>query len=458
MLWLTLLALLVPIASGCGTRRPHEEVVAAWSGHGSAPTLGQGAIAAGQRADATPGDSSPAPNGDTAPAGATAAGAAATSGSSGSGAGAGATGQATGGDPIVIGSVGNFSGVAGASTGPALKAIQAWGQAINAKGGIKGHKVVLYTADDGGDPAKNQAAVRDLVETRKVLALVNFSVPFTPTSARDYIVKNRIPVIGGDMTTRTWFETPFYFPQGTSQQYLNYAAAKSLASLGKTKLAVLYCELQPCAESNDDMNSAKVKSYGIDVVYSAKTSLGAPDFTAECLQAQQRGANAMIVYLDVNGFSRVMSSCGRQGFHPQWIAPAGTSGESLLQNDNSDGLFLVAPTFPWVDSSTPETADFQAAMKKYAPGALTASASQAWTAGELFRAAAEHALDANGGKLTRDALLGALWSMKNETAFGTSPGMSFAANAPAPQTNCYFVMQLKDKKWTAFQGIKASCL
>src|SRR5207249_4907127 len=65
----------------------------------------------------------------------------------GAGAGAGAGGAApaaANGAPILVGALGQTSGIVGAAVGPALPALQAWTAATNAAGGIKGHPVKLY--------------------------------------------------------------------------------------------------------------------------------------------------------------------------------------------------------------------------------------------------------------------------------------------------------------------------
>lgn len=359
----------------------------------------------------------------------------------------------------MVGSLGDWTGIAEGSTLPGQKAILAWFQAINARGGIGGHKVQLIAEDTGGDPARAQAVAKDLVETRHAVAIVDAAQPFTFDNTRPYFEAQNIPVIGTDLTLMSEWASPVVFPQGSTSETLNSGVVKTAAEQGKKKIGIIYCaESAACQANVGQINDAAAK-YGGTVVYSGQASLGAPDFTAECIQAQQRGADAMIVYLDVNGYSRVMTSCGRQNYHPLWMAQAGSTGDILGQNPNSDGLIVASPVFPWVLDSPQEFADFQAAMKKYASGtALTASMSQAWAAGELFRAAAEKAIAAGGGHLTRDGLFDALWAMQGETVFGTAPALAFNKGHPAAQPTCYFPLVLHNGKMTAPQDAKAACL
>ena len=83
---------------------------------------------------------------------------------------------------LVIGSVGTLSGPVGAAVGQVTTGVQVWVRFINERGGVRGHRVRLVTADDGGDPARHRAIVQDLVENRHVIALVgNPEAPHRPS-------------------------------------------------------------------------------------------------------------------------------------------------------------------------------------------------------------------------------------------------------------------------------------
>jgi branched-chain amino acid transport system substrate-binding protein len=68
------------------------------------------------------------------------------------------------GKPIVIGSVGSFTGPQAPALGAVDETLQAWAKFKNANGGINGHPVKLLTADDTTNPAKASQLVRKMVE------------------------------------------------------------------------------------------------------------------------------------------------------------------------------------------------------------------------------------------------------------------------------------------------------
>ena len=132
------------------------------------------------------------------------AGAVHAGGASGSGAAAG-TGPAvavTAGPlaPIIVGNVGNYSGPAGSSDGMAPVALHVWGQWVNAHGGIAGHPVQVFTADDGGDPARSRSLIQDMLENKHVIAFVGNSLPLDVDAGIGYLEQKHIPVVGGDLT------------------------------------------------------------------------------------------------------------------------------------------------------------------------------------------------------------------------------------------------------------------
>src|SRR5207247_8811632 len=94
---------------------------------------------------------------------------------------------------ILVGAVGQTGGGGGAAVRPALPARQAWGAATNAAGGMKGHPVKMYFADDGGDPARARQLVQQLVERDKVIAFVMHFTPLAGQATVDYPTQQRIP-------------------------------------------------------------------------------------------------------------------------------------------------------------------------------------------------------------------------------------------------------------------------
>lgn len=75
-------------------------------------------------------------------------------------------------EPIKIGAIFAVTGPAASLGAPEEKTAQMLVEAINAKGGIKGHKVVLVIKDSQGSPEKAVSFAKQLIEEEKVFAII----------------------------------------------------------------------------------------------------------------------------------------------------------------------------------------------------------------------------------------------------------------------------------------------
>ncbi len=440
------------IGSGCGSRLAHGAIV------GAGQQLVAGAASGGSQASGPGASKSSNSAGGTAGSGATGAAASGGSGSSGAAggtsSGAAASGGATAakagaasGSTINLGNVGTYSGLIGAIFSGAQQALQAWAAYTNAHGGLNGHPVHLFIEDDGGDPSTNQTEVQQEVTQDHVIAFVGNLVPLTASASVSYLQQQNIPVIGGDSASAQWWQSPMYFPQasyigGEANQSVRAAVAE-----GYTKMGVLYCIEDPTCTLgyNELIQQGDAKTDGANPVYSASFSITQPDFTAQCLAAQQAGATVIYFAGDGDSLVRLARDCSAQGYKPLYEADsigvtAAVQADSLL-----NGLLSTQSSFPWTDSYSPAQAAYQAAMKTYAPSvAGSATTAAEWAAGMLAVAADQNL----GATPTSAQFLQGLWSIKNNDLGGLAPPLTFNANALPTPSQCYFEMVLKNGQFS----------
>lgn len=359
------------------------------------------------------------------------------------------------GGAVVIGNVGTYSGPVGSSLSSGPKMLQVWAKWVNQRGGVAGHAVEVVISDDGGDPARNVASHKDLVENRHVVAFVGNLAPTTAQAAVSYLEAKKVPVIGGDMSDPVWNRSPMLFPQGPAGPSLYAALAKGAATTGKKKLGLVYCaEAQVCQGVYQTLfRDGAVQKAGMEPTYSVQASLTQPDFTAECLQARNRGVEVLVVMMDANSVGRVADSCTRQSFRPAYVSGGLIVTSQLASNANLDGLLSVMPTFSWVASGTPATDEYQQALKQLAPNLTpSASTSAVWASGQLFATAMGLRSDE-----TPAGILHGLWQIRGESLGGLVVPLTFEANKPAPPVDCYFITQARERKWVAFNDGRPSC-
>lgn len=351
----------------------------------------------------------------------------------------------------MIGHVGSYAGVfSGFANGP--KAVEAWAQLMNANGGIDGHRVRVIVAEDGGDPARHLALVRQIVEEQGAVAFVGCFCPATGQGAVEYLNKKRVPVIGGSVTSLWYYKSPMHFPQVSQGDAYVRIFAGSTAEVavpqGKTKLAVLACsEVQVCKDEAQGV-PGNAKEFGMEVVYSGQASLAQPDYTAECLAARNAGAEVMALAFDPNSFPRIARSCSSVGYKPLFSLVSDVTN-ATPQIEAMDGALIGNPVRSWTDLANPGVAEMTRAAKAYAPKGLDSidnSFAIEWVSAKLFERAARGRLSATP---TAEDVLKGLWSIKNDDLGGLTYPLTFTEGQDDPQMACWSIVMISQKKFTS---------
>ena len=359
---------------------------------------------------------------------------------------------------IKIGNVGVASGVLGAPFEPLRQAVRVWVKTINAKGGIKGHPVVAVFADDGGDPARHRAAVQKMVEQDKVIAFVGNAETLTGRGTIAYQEQVKVPVLGSDTGSPHYYDSTMHFPEVATgnPKWVADAAAVGLTGQqrNKTKLATLTCvEAQSCGDA-DNIVSSQVKDFGITVVYRARASITQPDYTTECLQARNAGAELFYVVLDLPSIGRLSVSCSRQAYKPIYVLGS-IAGADQAKDPNLDGTTFGSGAFPWFLTNTPARAEFSQAFKTYLPNfKVDTLAATGWTAAKMFEAAANNAI--SDEPKAADVLKG-LYALNGNDLGGLTYPLRFAEGQKPPKTSCFHLITIRNSTWVSDDGGKLQC-
>lgn len=369
------------------------------------------------------------------------------------------------GPPVTIGQVGTFSGLVGANFAGATKTAYVWVDWMNAHGGLGCHQIRFVQIDDQSNPALSQAAVERLVEKEGAAAIFGAFVPLDIAGFQAGLNKEKIAAIGGDQAAPEWLSNQYMYPVGGTSRAAIAGSVKQAADIGKKKIAVLYCvEASPCGSNFNDtiIKDGFAKKFGMDVVYSGAVSITQPDYTAQCENAKNAGADTIAWGLDRAGLQRAAKSCAKIGYYPALplIALQG-SFDPTDPNIRKSGAFLSSPTFPYLLDSTPALQQFHQAMKQYAPnGAIDTSASLVWSAGQMLAKVVDSMGAAAQGKaLTKEDILAATGNIKSETLDGLIPPTSYKSTGPQAENLCYFGIAFHaDGTFSAPGGTKPSCV
>ncbi|HET9770874.1 MAG TPA: ABC transporter substrate-binding protein, partial [Acidimicrobiia bacterium] len=345
---------------------------------------------------------------------------------------------------IVLGSFGVEAGPLGSIAALAPPAIRAWVADVNARGGLNGHPVRVIMADDGGDPARAQAIVRQMVEKDKVVAFFYPYVIGTLVPVLPYLEEKGIPVLG-QMGAESYADTstvvfqPFLNPlKGTAWGFLLSMSQQT----EKKKVGIVWCrEVVACKVVRDGMKSY-VPYNGLDVVYDAQVTLAQPDYTAEVLRAQQAGVEILAILADNATVNRVAQSAHRQNFRPVLASTHNIQDSSSVAFAGElDGLITYSRVPPY---TSPKFADYVRAMNTYQPKAAMGEIGAAgWAMGKLVEARVAPLLDADPSPAE---IMESMYSIRNEALGGLLPGVTFPRQKDRTEVNlCVVPVAFKDK-------------
>lgn len=486
---LAIVAVSLALVAGCGNRVDHEAVAAVGNGYGPvdaerdntgtiAPGVtapGTGAVASGAvdpgvvaPGAAVPGGATPAAGGGTAAGG---TGNAAKPGAYPGAAGGQAAGQAgtasTACDrplaPVVLGQTLAASGLVGASIGGLRTGLAIWAKNINARGGLQCHPVQLIQLDDGSDPARVSANWNQMVKDRGAVAVVGGGAPIAIAAMRTAAERDKVPVVGGDVTAVDWVQSPYLFPTGGSPltSYDGGVIDAAKVAKGPLKAGIFYCvEASICTGLKNNLPKSAERA-GAELGPITAVSLTQPDFTSECQTMKSAGVNVLFFGLDGSGSIRAARSCASLNYFPTFatgaiaVSAAASADAGLRRNMT----FLGSGVVPYMTTDTPGIKAFHEATKRYAP---TSPEDQqtllGWAAGKLLEAAMEKvSAKARVGNITTEMILEGLWQLKNEKLAGISPGATFTKGSPAKAIDCYYGLRLDEKGFGAPNGSKPVC-
>ena len=141
------------------------------------------------------------------------------------------------------------------------------------------------------------------------------------------------------------------------------------------------------------------------------------------------------------------------GFHPIYDTVVSAIRVDFAQNPSLEGFVGGIHSLGWFVTSNPQIAQFQDALRKFAPG-LPASPATAsgWTTAKLFELAAQNVPE----QPTSQAILDGLWNVKNNDLGGLTYPLTYNREQKTPPTKCFFTVAVKKGQWTG--GDKLVCV
>jgi branched-chain amino acid transport system substrate-binding protein len=313
-------------------------------------------------------------------------------------------------DKIIIGQAAGFTGSIAGTVKELTAGAKAYFDAVNARGGVHGRKIVLESMDDGFDPKKTPEVLKALIEEKKVFAL--FLSRGTPTNeaALPVLEKYRVPLIGPSTGAMSMYDPPhkYLFPVRASYHSETFKIVAQLSNMGINRIAVVYTDDSFGKDGLTGVQQA-MKERGLTPVAVASHPRGTikvEEAVATIAKAEPQ-AVIMTVLADAGvAFVKQMKKAGKS---PLFLTLSNNSSNAFIKNLGEDGYGVaVSQVSPYPFAATePLAKEFRDAIK----GKQDVAPSYASMEGFIAAKVLVEGLRRAGPKPTREKLVTALESM-----------------------------------------------
>ena len=377
-------------------------------------------------------------------------------------------GASTSGSPITIGFITSETGGAASSYIGAQWGAQARIDALNAAGGVNGHKLKLDVLDDQTNPAANYTDAQELVQSKNAFGVIeDSSLAF---GAAKYLNQQGVPVTGAAIDGPEWGEQPNTnmfsvtppSPTPVDGKYYTYDnTAKFLKDIGVTKLAGAVYNIQSAIQSMSSLFQSGVP-LGIKNCYENTTvPFGDVDFTATALSIKAAGCNGVIGVSLLATDIALSSAVKQDGINAKQLYYTAYD-QNLLNQPSSLHTMQGAYTTTAVDFGDPNAAakTMLANLKKYTafPGGIPSlNVVYGYASADLMI----KGLQLAGKNPTRNAFITDLRKVGSYNVEGLLPSpvtfQHFGTVGMFPATSCELIVQVKGHGYVPYNGNKPIC-
>ncbi len=331
---------------------------------------------------------------------------------------------------IVIGLSAPMSGPA-AIYGNLALAKEAWARYVNDSGGVHGRKLKVLLKDDGFNPARAVANLKEMKDS--VFLTTGLVGSAVANAARDEIAEARLPLVNAYASPQIWARQPrdklkyvfISYPDYADEA--DYLVTFSVTRLGAQRLAVFY--------QNDDWGKEVMEGVGRAMkTLGGKASVAAAvpyevsdrELGRQALKFRESGADTLFLAALNTHSANLVREMAKVGYRPRLVGSF-TIGDyqvmyRLLGELWEGAYYAVIGAVP----GDPETKVILDILMKYEPK-LQGREATALT-GAVNMIIVVEGLKKAGRSLTRDGFVEAMESIKGFTVLGLSAPVTFGFN------------------------------
>lgn len=368
------------------------------------------------------------------------------------------------GAPVRVGIITSATSPVGGSafTGPRDGA-KAYFDRLNARGGIDGREVEVHTCDDGGSGVGNNDCVHELVEEKKVVALV-------ATSALDYagaarVSRAGVPDIGGQPVGAAYETYPHLYgiygslaprngkPGWGGRLYGGTEVYRYFKRKQGARTAAVVSYNQAASAAYARLVTRGLRAEGYEVV-TEQLDFALPNFRAAAADLKEQGADLVFDALDTHGNARLCAAMDDVGAEVTAKVTNVQNWTSTVDDDYKDAprcrnaLWATGSSRNYADTGHPAVRAFRAAMKGQE---LSQWRLEGWAAAMWFDDAAR---SCRGGGITRACVDRYMERDEPYSARGLLIPVTFEhrSEPPTSRRTCMSVARWQDGRGWVTQG------
>jgi len=327
------------------------------------------------------------------------------------------------GDKIVVGQSVALSGPAAQLGIQMRNGIKAYFDEVNAKGGVNGRKIELITLDDGYEPARTVPNTKELIEKRRVFALIGYVGTPTSVPAIPVFTEAKVPFIGpftGAEALRQPFNRYIFHVRASYYDETDKIVEQVLSTGGKN-IAVFY---QDDAYGQAGLKGTQIamekRGQKIAALGTVERNTVKVEEAVKKINAAQPDAVVMIsAYTSCAEFIKQMKKAGSTAqFYNVSFVGSVSLANALGGDGPGVGISQVVP-FPW-GTSVPVVKEYQSLSAKSGNKDYNFGAMEGFLVAKTF----VEGLRRTGKDLTREKFIDSMEKMQDVDLGGFFVGFS----------------------------------
>lgn len=341
---------------------------------------------------------------------------------------------------IQLGSLVSQTGPTSSVWAPLAQGVQARVGLENDNGGVNGRKLVLTTADDAGDTARNLAAARELVEGHDVLALLLGTS--NTVGSGDYLDRKGVPVSGFGFSAefekyKNYISFSNVNPGVNGISTVTALWGQELKTKGATNVYVVGSS-SPASSRSSLAYQASIKAAGLPIgAVTANLPLGTTNYGGEVEKAKAANVDGAAITATPQAAFAILAALRQAAVPLRTVLFSIGYDPGVFTTGTPLEDVTIPVAFAPFELGLPAHKTFNDAMQKYADaGPNQAYSMYGWLSADLIIQGIKDAGDCP----TRQGVIDAISKIRGRTADGLIPPTDYTPDTRGTVMKCvYFV-------------------